>query len=221
MAKVPLWLFSLLRSSNIILRLLLFNKGSWAPKYDQAAICDASHWYIRFSYRSCPLFVQGRQLYLQTINGISYDRMHVNTVKIHLNYVFAFTFLYLLDVVLQKTVRASTCENTQPHTDCYNHLTLLLLLLQKSCKWRINHPLTCGELYQLLACWCMAMDSRTNGTNVNDSYCIRVLWIDISSPDKCLCIFITVVNFSQCSCQFEVEFGIGPITASSILIPLF
>ena len=36
----------------------------------------------------------------------------------------------------------------------------------------------------LLACWCMAMDSRTNGTDVNDSYSIRVLWIDISSPDK-------------------------------------
>ena len=34
--------------------------------------------------------------------------MHVNTVKIHLNNKFAFTFLFYLMGVLQKTVRAST-----------------------------------------------------------------------------------------------------------------
>ena len=139
MAKVPLWLFSLLRSINIILRLLLFNKGSWAPKYDQAAICDVSHWYIRFSYRSCPLFVQGRQLYTQTVNGISHDRMHVSTVKIHLNNVLAFTFLCHEMLCYRRLWERPLVRIPPPHTDCYNHQTLLFL--QKSCIEWIYYPL--------------------------------------------------------------------------------
>ena len=43
-------------------------------------------------YKTCPLFVQGRQVKTQTVNGLSYDRMHVNNQQT-INNMLAFTFL--------------------------------------------------------------------------------------------------------------------------------
>ena len=53
---------------------------------------------------------------------------------------FAYYLFLVLDLVLLRTARASTCENTPTHTGRYNHQTILLLL-HKPCKKRINCPL--------------------------------------------------------------------------------
>ena len=123
---------------------------------------------FRILYRSCPLFEQGRQLCTQTVNGMSHDRICVNTVKIHLNNMLPFTFLCYEMLCYRRLWERPLVRIPPPHTDCYNHQTLLFL--QKSCEEWINNPL--WFLYQVD---CLQVEDHgfLNGAVANDSYCSR------------------------------------------------